>query len=127
MAKKVSTALAHGPRTGGRREVEGPARMPGEPGADLGMFVGGAVVEDCVDQLAGRHGGLDPVEEADELLVSMPRHALTDHAAVKHVQRRKQGGRAVPDIVVMGCTSPAPVASAVSSWRKRRQTRRPRA
>ena len=38
----------------GRREVEGEARMAAEPGADLGMLVGGVVVEDDVDDLAGR-------------------------------------------------------------------------
>ena len=47
------------PGAGGRREVEGPAGVTGEPGADLGVLVGGVVVEDRVDQLAGRHGGLD--------------------------------------------------------------------
>ena len=110
------------PGAGGRREVEGPARVPGEPGADLGVLVGGVVVEDGVDQLAGRHRGLDPIEEADELLVPVPRHALADDAAVEHVQRCEQGGRAMSDVVMMGCTSPAPVASAaVSWWRKRRQ------
>jgi hypothetical protein len=35
-----------GPGAGGRREVEGPARVAAEPGADFGMFVGGVVVED---------------------------------------------------------------------------------
>ena len=45
------------PGAGGRREVEGQA-LPGEPGADLGMLVGGVVVEDGVDQLAGRHRAL---------------------------------------------------------------------
>jgi hypothetical protein len=79
-----------------------------------------------VDQLASRHGGLDPIEEAEELLVPVPRHALADDATVEHVQRRKQGRRAVPNVIVMGCTSPAPVASAaVNSWRKRPSTRRP--
>ena len=41
---------------GGRgwREVEGEARVPVEPGADLGVLVGGVVVEDDVDRLAGR-------------------------------------------------------------------------
>lgn len=35
-----------------RDEVEGPARMPGQPGAHLGVFVGAVVVEDDVDGLA---------------------------------------------------------------------------
>ena len=57
------------PGAGGRGEVEDPARVAGEPGFDLGMLVGGVVVEDGVDQLAGRDLALDGVEEADELLV----------------------------------------------------------
>ena len=67
--------------------MKGPARMPGQPGADLWMFVGSVVVRDGMDQLAGRHGGLDGAEEADELLVAMLLHASADHAAVQHVER----------------------------------------
>ena len=33
------------PGAGGRGEVEGEARVPGEPGLDLGVLVGGVVVE----------------------------------------------------------------------------------
>ena len=54
-----------------------------------------------MDQLAGGHGGLDPVKEADELLVAMARPALTDHGAVEDIQRGEQRGRAVPDIIVI--------------------------
>ena len=36
----------------GRGEVEGPARMPGEPLAHLGMLVGCVVVDDGVDRLS---------------------------------------------------------------------------
>ena len=45
---------------------------------DVGLFVGGIVVDDCVDDLSGRHGALDGVEEANELLVAMPSHAASD-------------------------------------------------
>ena len=45
------------PGAGGRREVEGEARMAVEPGAHLRVLVGGVVVEDDVDDLAGRHLG----------------------------------------------------------------------
>jgi hypothetical protein len=31
--------------------------VAGEPGADLGMLVGGIVVEDSVDEVAGQHIG----------------------------------------------------------------------
>jgi hypothetical protein len=40
-------------------------------------------VEDRVDQFAGRHGGLDALEKADEFLVTMARHARADHGPVE--------------------------------------------
>jgi len=67
--------------------------MTGEPGAHLGVLVGGIVIEDGVDQLAGGHGGLDPVEETDEFLVAMARHALADHCAVEDIQRSEHNAR----------------------------------
>ena len=50
MAKKPSTALSPG---GFRREMEDPARMARQPIADDGMFVGCAIVENDMDDLAG--------------------------------------------------------------------------
>ena len=41
------------PRTGRWREMEGEARVPLEPLADLGVLVGGVVIENHVDRLAG--------------------------------------------------------------------------
>ena len=57
-------------------------------GLDLAkhVFVGCIVVQDDVDQLAGRHVALDPVQKADELLVPVPLHALADHRAVERVE-----------------------------------------
>jgi hypothetical protein len=46
--------------------------------------VGGIVVEDHLDQLAGRHGALDGIEEADELLMPVPLHALADDRRRAH-------------------------------------------
>ena len=46
-----------------RGEVEHPARMAGEPGFDLGMLMGGVVVEDGVDRLVGGRRPLDGIEE----------------------------------------------------------------
>ena len=77
-----------------------PARVPGEPGTHLGVLGGGIIVEDGVDQLAGRHGGLDPIEKADELLVAVPCHALADHGAVEDIERGEQRGGAVALVVV---------------------------
>ena len=66
--------------------MESPARMVGEPFEDVGLFVGGIVVDDCVDDFSGRHGALDGVEEANELLVAMPSHAASDHGSVEDVE-----------------------------------------
>ena len=75
LAGELGEEAFHGvePGAGGRREVERPSRMVGEPGQHLGVLVGGArqrlrerssmewqggggvVVEDGVDHLAGRH------------------------------------------------------------------------
>ena len=64
------------------------------------MLVGGVVVEDDVDQLAGRDLGLDGVEEADELLMAVALHVAADDRAVEHVEGGEQGGGAVPLVVV---------------------------
>ncbi len=62
-----------------------------EPSAHPGVFVGGVVVEDDVDGLAGRNLRLDGVEEANELLMAMPLHVLADNGAVEDVEGGKQG------------------------------------
>src|ERR1700735_1308009 len=74
--------------------------MLGEPGQHLRMVVGGIIVEDGVDHLAGRHGPLDGCDEADELLMSMARHAATDDLAFEHAERGEQGRRAVAVVIV---------------------------
>ena len=55
--------------------------MIGEPFEDLGLFVGGIVVDDGVDDFSGRYGALDGVEEANELLLAMPFHAASDRGS----------------------------------------------
>jgi hypothetical protein len=89
------------PQGRGRREMEHPARMIGQPFEDVGLFVGGVVVDDGVDDFSGRDGALDGVEEADELLVAMPSYAASDHGSVEEVERGEQSGRAVA-LVIMG-------------------------
>src|SRR5690606_33940118 len=89
------------PGGGGRREVEGPARMTIEPGSDLVLLVGGVIVEDHMDRLVRRDLALDAVEEADELLVAVALHVLRDDRAVQNVERGEERRRAVP-FVVMG-------------------------
>jgi len=80
--------------------------MAGEPGADLWMLVRGVIVEDGVDQLAGRHFRLDGIEEADELLMAM---ALQRHTT----------GFDFPDRRI---TSKVPQPSAVARTMLARQT-----
>ena len=105
-----------GPGAGGGHEMKRPARVPGEPGTHLGVLVGGIIVEDGVDQLAGRHGGLNPIEKADELLVAVPCHALADHGAVEDIERGEQRGRAVPEYSCWNATMPvATKAGAIRS------------
>ncbi len=54
------------PGARGRHEMEGEARVALEPAPDLGVLVGGVVVEDDVNHASGRHVGVDGIEEADE-------------------------------------------------------------
>lgn len=91
-----------------RDEVERPARMPGQPGAHLGMFVGAVVVEDDVDGLALGDVAFDPVEEADEFLMPVALHVLPYDRSVQHVERGKERGRAVA-FVIVGHGRPAPL------------------
>ena len=98
VAKNPSTAFSQEAEVG--REVEGEARVPVEPGAHLGVLVGGVVVEDDVDGLARRNLGVDGVEEADELLVAMAGHVTADDGAVEHVERGEERGGAVALVVV---------------------------
>ena len=89
------------PRTRGWREVESPAWMTVEPGADLVLLVRRVIVEDHVDGLVRRHLALDAVEEADELLMAVALHVLPDDRSIRNVECREQRGRAVA-FVVMG-------------------------
>jgi hypothetical protein len=53
------------------------------------MFVGGIVVDDGMDELAGGYGGLDPVEKANEFLVVMACDALAGHRAIQTLSAAK--------------------------------------
>ncbi len=97
-------------------EVEGPARMPGEPGAaPSACCVRRVVVEDHVDQpYAGRH--FPPPRAFRKRMNSWCRcrcMLLPDHRPVQHVQRREQRGRPVA-LVVVGHGRPPGRASAAA-------------
>ena len=89
------------PRGRGGGEMEDPARMVGQPFSDLGVLVGGVIVRNGVDDLAGRNRPLHSVEKFDEFLVGVLGHAAANHRAVEDVEGSEQGGGAVA-LVVMG-------------------------
>ena len=70
-------------------------------GSALSVLVGGVVVEDDMDDLARRNLALDAVEKADELLMAVAGHVLSDHRAIEHVQRGEERGGPVA-LVIMG-------------------------
>ena len=65
-----------------------------------GGLVGGVVVQTRCSSRPFGHGGVDELEEPQELLVAVPAVVLGDHRAAGDVQRGEQAGRAVPDVVV---------------------------
>ena len=83
-----------------RREVEREAPVAAEPGADLRMLVSGIIVEDHMHGFALRRGGVDGVQEADELLMAMALHVAADHGAIEHVEGGEQRCRAVALVIV---------------------------
>ena len=74
--------------------------MTDEPFADLGMFVGGVVVDDGVDRLVVWHLRLDGVEEADEVLMAVTLHVAADDGAVEDVEGGEQRRGAVAFVIV---------------------------
>src|SRR5271170_3291854 len=83
-----------------RCEMERPSRMTFEPSSDVGMLMGGVIVDDGVDRLARRDLLLDDIEEANEFLMAMALHVAANHRAVEDVHRGEQRRRAVALIVV---------------------------
>jgi len=88
------------PRTRRRDEVQLEARMPPQPGGDPRVFVSPVVVHDQMEIEMGRRLGVDLLEEPDELLVPMARHAVADDIAIKQAQCGEQGRRAVACVVM---------------------------
>ena len=81
--------------------------MAREPCLDLGVFMGGVVVQNDMDDLAGRDVPLDPIEEADKLLMAVTGHVLADHRAFQDVQRGEQRGGSVALVIVGQRRAPA--------------------
>ena len=49
------------------------------------MFESGVVVDDGVDRFSLRYPSLDGVEEADEILMAVALHVVSDDGVVEHV------------------------------------------
>src|SRR5437764_1205746 len=96
------------PGSGRRGEVEDKPLMFFEPLHDVGMLVGGIVVDDDMDRLFLGHSGLDDVQKADELLMAMALHTLANDLALKDIERREQGGDTMA-LVIMGYGASAPL------------------
>ena len=69
--------------------MEYPSGMACQPCLELGMFVGGIVVDDGMDHLAFRNGALDFIEKANEPLMAVPLHVASDDRAVEHIKGGK--------------------------------------
>ena len=80
-----------------------------KPGQHFWMFMGGIIVDNGVDDFARRDLGLDGVEEADELLVTMALHVAADHAPIKHVESGKERRCAVTLVLVAESRNRLPV------------------
>ncbi len=98
--------------------MERPSRVVRKPFEDLGMFVGGVIVDDGVDDFASRHVPFDGVEKANEFLMSMLFHAAPNDRPIKNIQCGEER-RHTMALVVMGHRS-------ASSRLERRARRRRR-
>jgi len=92
-----------------RGEVEDEAWMLCDPFDDFRVLMSGVVVDDDVHRLLLRHLGIDGVEEADELLMTMALHASTEDLALKDIEGGKQGRDAMTLVVVGHGAGAAPL------------------
>src|SRR5262245_8165278 len=82
LGEKTLDGIEPGGRGRGEMEVE--PGMPFEPGPHLRMLMRRIVVDDQVQLSAGRGFAVDLVEEADEFLMPVARHALADDPALQY-------------------------------------------
>jgi hypothetical protein len=84
----------------GGSEVQVIAGMTGQPGFDLGMFVGGVIVHHQVHVEVGGDVAVQMLEKGQELLMAMAWFALGNHAAIEDVEGREERGGAMAEVVV---------------------------
>src|ERR1700729_310306 len=75
--------------------MERPSRMAFEPSPNIGKLVGGVVVDDGVDHLAGGNLLADDIEARNKLLRALALHLAGARRAVEDVHRGEQRRRAV--------------------------------
>ena len=84
----------------GGGEVQVIAGMTGQPGFDLGVFVGGVIIQDQVGVEVGGKVVVQMLKKGQELLMTMRWLALGNDAAVEDIEGRKERGGAVAQVVV---------------------------
>lgn len=77
------------PGAGCRCEMQIEAWMPTEPGLDARMLMRTVIVYDEVELKGGRGLGIDFFEKSNELLMSMPRHAIAYDFSIEHAESGK--------------------------------------
>jgi len=83
-----------------RREVQCEPRVLLQPSLHLGLFVSPIVVHNQMQRRPLRKLPIQPPQEAQKLLVTMPGHALADNSPIQDIQCREQGGGTMPLVVV---------------------------
>ena len=74
--------------------------MAGQPLPHLRVAVGAVVVQDQMQRLAGRELPVQPLEEAEELLMLVPLVAFPNYFSFGDLECGKQGGRSVALVVL---------------------------
>ena len=95
------------PRRARGREVQGEPLVFLQPRLHSRLAVGPVVIYNQVQRHIPGKLTVQPPQEAQELLVPVPGHALPDHPSVQDVQGREQGSSSMP-LVVMGHGPAAP-------------------
>ena len=88
------------PGGGGGGEVHMEPWVLFEPCSHVGMLVGGVVVDDQVHVQFRVGFTFQRLEELQELVMAVFRHALADHVAGFHIQGGKEGRRAMAFVVM---------------------------
>jgi hypothetical protein len=84
----------------GGRVMDVKARSLCQPNSNVGMLVGGIVVDDEMDGKIVGHGFVDSLEEAKKLLMSVAWFAFGEDGPGGDVEGGKKGGGAMANVVM---------------------------